>query len=565
MKLSRAIPVILIIGSISTLLFGCAPRPNSVPTSESEIVTVRRGDLTIDITAVGNLALSLKDDLAFEIPGTVEEVLVEEGDTVEEGQVLARLDTSKWEEQLTALERQVTTAERQLTTAEKQLRDKKRALVTAENQVTAKEYTLRQAQLDLQTANNALSQIADVKKVQDEIDNAEYAVNFAQSMLTGQFGGGAAIDYNYWSNLKTLAEQQLAQAQKKLQEILAGLTVSSDVALEVAKKQLQVEQRQLGIKQAQLDVEDAKLAVGDARKAIESAQVDVENAQEDLKTAQKNLDEAKSDSPEVKAPFAGFITKVNVKGGDEVKKGTIAVQLADPTGFEADVLVNETDISQVRLGGTATVEMQAILGVSLPAKVTHLAPTATIQQGVVNYKVTVELQSLQPVTPVEQPVSTNVTSGSISSVAPSGRAGQIFGSGNLTQEQINQMRQQRQQALAGQSGGQSQAMASAANIRLAEGMTVTVSLPVESRTNVVLVPNAAVTTRGGQAYVKVASAEGVTGERLIQTGISDWQYTEVTGGLSEGEKVVITRTTTTTRQSQTPAGGMFPRMGGFGR
>ena len=51
--------------------------------------------------------------------GTVEEVLVVEGDTVEEGQVLARLDTSEWEAQLTLPDEKSEAADRQLTARER--------------------------------------------------------------------------------------------------------------------------------------------------------------------------------------------------------------------------------------------------------------------------------------------------------------------------------------------------------------------------------------------------------------------------------------------------------------
>ncbi|GAH08417.1 unnamed protein product, partial [marine sediment metagenome] len=60
--------------------------------TEEQLVAVQRGDLTIDITAVGNLAFACKEELTFEVSGTVGEVLVEVGDSVEEGQVLANLD-----------------------------------------------------------------------------------------------------------------------------------------------------------------------------------------------------------------------------------------------------------------------------------------------------------------------------------------------------------------------------------------------------------------------------------------------------------------------------------------
>ena len=94
---------------------GCGSEPSETEAMENQIVAVERGDLTVEINAVGNLALSRSEDLAFDLfyqEGTVEEVLVEEGDTVEEGQVLAKLDTEEWEDELSALEDQVTVKER---------------------------------------------------------------------------------------------------------------------------------------------------------------------------------------------------------------------------------------------------------------------------------------------------------------------------------------------------------------------------------------------------------------------------------------------------------------------
>ena len=77
----------------------CSPDEETAAAPEYEVATVQRGDLSVEITAVGNLALSRTEDLAFDLfypKGTVEEVLVEAGDTVEEGQVVAKLDGEEW-------------------------------------------------------------------------------------------------------------------------------------------------------------------------------------------------------------------------------------------------------------------------------------------------------------------------------------------------------------------------------------------------------------------------------------------------------------------------------------
>ena len=78
--------------------------PDPTPALQYQTATVQAGNLTVEISGSGNLALSSTQDLTFEMAGTVQEVLVEEGDSVEEGQVLARLDTSEWEDELATLE-----------------------------------------------------------------------------------------------------------------------------------------------------------------------------------------------------------------------------------------------------------------------------------------------------------------------------------------------------------------------------------------------------------------------------------------------------------------------------
>jgi len=546
-RMVKIVLIAFILVGIAVPQLSCGSESGETEAMESQIVTVERGTLTVEITAAGNLALSRTEDIAFDLfypEGTVAEVLVEEGDTVEEGQVLAKVDPEEWDDELSTVEkalvtaqrnlsskeRAVTTAERQVTTLEREVSDKEDDVTTAERQVTAKELAVSQAQLDLETAEYNLSEIDEVKEAQDAIDKAESNLELAIMGLTGAFGGGLQTDFTYWSNLKTKAEEELAEAQQDLQDILEDkdITLSRDVALEVADKQLKVKQKQLALNDAQIAVDEAKRAVEDAKLAVEDAKYDVEDArqdledanhavedaQSDLNDAQQELEKAKSKSPLIVAPFAGFITKVNVEGGDDIMTGTVAVQLADPNRFEADIMVSEMDILQVKLGGDATVQVDAMPGLSLPAKITHIAPTATIQSGVVNYQVKVEVQPLEQRQAGQQPQT------QISPVIPEG-------------------------------------------FQLREGLTVTVTIIVQQKTDVLLVPNAAITSQGGQSYVQVVSPDGATEQRAIKTGISDYQFTEVTEGLSEGEQILVPKGTATTATTTQPARPpmMIPGMG----
>ncbi|MFC2021437.1 HlyD family efflux transporter periplasmic adaptor subunit, partial [Chloroflexota bacterium] len=457
---------------------------------------------------------------------------------VEEGQLLAKLDTSEWEEQLKVLEDQVTAAERQLTSSERSM--------------TTKELDLLQAGINLTNAEIALEQtnttysLSDFKVAQADVDEAEE--NLEATLKKWSDYGEGTPGYKAFREVVIQAQARLDTAEAQLEAMSSGFDTE-----EIAIKKLQVE-----IAQGKLE---------DARIAIEDAQIAIEDAQEDFWDAQEELDEAKSDSPEITAPFAGFITLVNVEGGDEVLKGTVAVELADPTKFEADVLVNEMDILQVRLGGEATIQVDAMQMITLPARVTHISPSATIQSGVVNYRVKVEIQSLEATVQERQEARQesmpDITSGELPM-----RLQQAIEEGRLTREQADEMMRQRQTGdfPSPSDGGVGPALAKLPeDFQLREGLTVTVSIIMDERNDVLLVPNSAITTQKGQTYVQVLSGNSTTEEREISTGISDFQFTEVIEGLSEGNQVVVPQGTTTSNAATPQQGGTSIRIPGIGR
>ncbi len=74
----------------------------------------------------------------------------------------------------------------------------------------------------------------------------------------------------------------------------------------------------------------------------------------------------------------------------------------------------------------------------------------------------------------------------------------------------------------------------------AKGLLVGYSADVEivhnARANVIRIPTPAL-LEGGKVLV-LRTSDGVLEQRQIQTGLSNWEYTEVSGGLREGEQVV---------------------------
>ncbi len=117
-RLSLMITISLVcIGAVLAIVFvgrtgGDAP--------VSEMAEVMRGDIVITAPVRGNLEMARKAHLSFGATGTVTEVLVDRGDTVEKDQVLAKLDVPSLELNVEMAELQVEVARAQLRAAQAQ-------------------------------------------------------------------------------------------------------------------------------------------------------------------------------------------------------------------------------------------------------------------------------------------------------------------------------------------------------------------------------------------------------------------------------------------------------------
>lgn len=441
MKYQKIYLMALALLVIAALSFSCAAKPSTSATTQ-QIATVQRGTLKQDVTATGNLALSQTADLAFDVSGYVYRVLVEAGDPVKKGQLLAEVDPFDWEKEKRRLER---------------------AVISAKASVNSAQITLEKAQNPTTTTS----------------------------------------------------------------------TISGAIS---APDPLDIETKQFQLQQAKMSLEDA----------------------------QKEMDRYLLTSSQILATFDGFVTAVSVKGGDELFKGRVAVSIADPRKFKSDILVNEMDINRIQIGMSASVQLMASSTSTFPAKVTAIAPTATNQSGVVNYKVTVELLSAEEIRQLRASQAQR-SPPSQSGQTPSGQ----LPSGQGTAPQSGQTgqgsqgtRPQSGQATRPQTGSSAQ-NAPLTLEQLRDGLSVTITIVVQEKQNVLMVPNRAVSRQGTDSIVKIPKGE-TTEVRVVRTGLSNAQYTEIVEGLNEGDKVAITTTTTTTQSSttQSPQNQPFGGQGG---
>jgi HlyD family secretion protein len=95
--------------------------------------TVTREDLSVTITATGTIEPLTLVEISTELSGTLTEVLVDFNDTVTEGQVLARLDTTQIDAQLAILSASHAAAEAQLASAAATLKEARVSYSTSQS------------------------------------------------------------------------------------------------------------------------------------------------------------------------------------------------------------------------------------------------------------------------------------------------------------------------------------------------------------------------------------------------------------------------------------------------
>ncbi len=334
-----------------------------------ETASLEKGSLTSIVGATGTVRANQTALLNWQTTGTVQSVKVQEGENVDNGDVLAELSP-------TSLSQAIVLAQADLVTAE-------RNLINVKESSSAK----AQAQLALANAEKALK---DAKNKRDTMnwgrgseDNVEYAE--AQLALAEKALENAQRVYDNLTELAP-ADPQRAQATTALynakqarNRALANLNwykgspTENDVAEADAK---------LAVAQAQYDDalrEWTRLKDGPDPKDIAAALARV-----DAIKATLNLSR-------LTAPFTGTITRADPKTGDQVSPSTAAFRLDDLSHLLVDVQVSEVDINSVEPGQNVVLTFDANPGQEYLGVINKVGQVGNPAQGAVNFVVTVEL------------------------------------------------------------------------------------------------------------------------------------------------------------------------------
>jgi multidrug resistance efflux pump len=321
MKTTQALIVFVLLG---ILLAGCGQlAPTAAPTG-TPIPTVLADPTLI---SEGRLEPIRFSEIALNASGLVSEVLVEEGDTVEAGQVIARLESPE----ARTLEDAQADATQQLTAAYQAVRDAQYKLDNFDVPNEFKDLTPNQA---------VESTLAKLNEARAAYEPFKYLVN------------------------------QGREERRKLDEAWSKYRK----AIQWMELQTTVDSAQFQLAQAQKD-HDALFGSGEDTAGIRAA---LANA-------------------EVRAPYAGVITRLDLKVGEFASAGQPVLTLADlGTWVVKTTDLTEIDVVSLQAGQPVTVTLDALPELALKGHILSISQNYGQNQGDVVYEVTVLLTNGDP-------------------------------------------------------------------------------------------------------------------------------------------------------------------------
>jgi len=359
---------------------------------------------------------ALETNISSEISGKVTEINVREGDEVEVGQALFKINDEVIQAQydqasaaVNAAEAAVETAVNQAASADAQYqlalqaalmqelpnREALWATETPENYQPAwyfyKTELVAAAQTGVENAEDALATaLADLAKEQSNASSkdftaAENRLAVAQSELTVAINTLNMVNTGDDDELKATAEKNKTAAQAEFDSALAEyqrfLTTSAADAIIQARSRVAVAQANLDNARSSLlslqtgdqslQVIAAKAAAEAAASGVKQAEAAVEQAKQGLALAQLQLDRAT-----VKAPISGVVVTRNLEIGDLVVAGGTVMRIAQLDTLNLVVYLPEDQYGQVSLGDSVNITVDSFSNRAFSGEVIHIADEA---------------------------------------------------------------------------------------------------------------------------------------------------------------------------------------------
>lgn len=379
-KIKRPLPWLVSVVTVGALAAGITiyvlNRDKQSYNLQTLTVTVERQDLRVTIEASGTVRPIQSVNISPKTAGRLEQLYVEQGDRVEEGQPLAKMENDQLEAQLERAQSNLAEAEANLAQAQAGSRIE---------EVEQAQANLAQAQARLAEARARIPE--NIAQIESQVESAQSQFELAQERLNRNqlllAEGAIAQDrFDEVRNEYRNAKAALAEARQRLQQAKNTNRPEIDrLEAEVAAARANLQQLERGTRQEEIDRLEA--AVRAARAQFREVQIQFQDST-------------------VEAPFSGIVTQKYATEGSFVTPTTSASSTAAATstsiialahGLEILAKVPEIDVTQLNKGQPVEIVADAFPNEVFKGRIKLIAPEAVVEQNVTSFEVRIELLS----------------------------------------------------------------------------------------------------------------------------------------------------------------------------
>ncbi len=297
---------------------------------------------------------------------------------------------------------------------------------------------------------------------------------------------------------KRTPQNFLAQSQAELEAAIARRAI--------AKAQNERSKSLFGSRTInEVDYEKSQLEYANAKADVVRAQVAVENARIML------------DDTDVRAPIAGTVIEKLVETGQVISSpmadfggGNALLKMADLSTIQVRALVDETDVGKIEPGKPVTVRVAAYPNQPFPGTVHKVEPQATEEQNVTTFAVLIRLANPQGLLRPGMNADVEI---------------KVAERANVVAVPTGALRTPREIAVAAPAVGLDEA---AVRGQLGTGLDDGASTGREESGY-----------QYGGRYWAFVERDGKPVAVVVDTGLTDLEYNEVTGGLAPGDTVIL--------------------------
>lgn len=371
-KIKAGIAIVLVLAVTTGGLFTYRhfKNKNNMPVMErkNEITeTVEKSSFVSTITASGSVLLD--DEIEVYAEGEtniVKSIMVEEGDTVSEGDLLVEYDVEDRQEEL---ENQIRDTKREIENAELSLKSMTAAVSDTElaklkSAVTAKEKSLQEAKTSYESYATKLTQ------QQNTVENAEQDVSDAEKEVTDilallEVGGAAQSEYDTAVTTLNKARKILTEAQQSYNDLVT-----------------EQNNAKMSITTAENDLTDAQNEYSDAQTPLSTEQEKIQYQQQQLtlQGLKDNLSDYEQDLSELvystSSTVNGKVTEVCVDEGTYTEENTVILKVADFNKLIVSANIEEYDAPLVAVGQKVIMTSDGLEGKEYTGTVTRVNDSA---------------------------------------------------------------------------------------------------------------------------------------------------------------------------------------------